>query len=80
MKKVAIIGNGSIGETIKAIASNIQGSTTVYKDVESGELSTEMPTNKMFEITNILRDEEIKSGRENRRERRKQERKCKKKI
>lgn len=78
MKKVAIIGDGSIGNVIKAIASNIQGSTTtMFKDVESGELSTEMPTNKIFEITNILRNEEIKSGRENRRERRKNKRKNK---
>lgn len=78
--KTIIVGNGSLSETIKVIATNIQGSTTtMFKDIESGELSTEIPTNKMFEITNIFIDEEIKSGRENRRERRKQERECKKK-
>lgn len=77
MKKVILSGNGDIKEAIESvIISNIKGSpTTMFKDVESGELSTEMPTNKMFEIINILRDEEIKSGREKRRERRKQQRK-----
>lgn len=55
--------------------TNVQGSTTMYKNAETKELSIEVLTNTMFEITNILRDEEIKSGRENRRERRKQQRK-----
>ena len=72
--KVALVGNNSLSETIKAITTNIQGSTTtMFKDVETGELSTEIPTNKMFEIVNVLRDEEPKSGREKRRERRKQQ-------
>lgn len=75
--KVALVGDGSVREAIKVIASNIQSSTTMFKDVEKQEISTEMPTNKMFEITNVLRDEEVKSGRENRRERRKQQRKNK---
>ena len=76
MKKV-IVGDGSIREALKDIASNIQGSTTVFKDVESGELSTEMPYNTMFEIINIPSNGEIKSGRENRRIRRKAQRKKK---
>ena len=46
--------------------------TTMFKDVETGQVSTEMPTNRMFEITNVL---EYKSCRENRREKRKQQRK-----
>ena len=75
MKRVVIVGDGSIREALKTVVTNIQGSTTMYKNTETGELSTEMPTNTMFEITNILRDEEIKSGREKRRERRKQQRK-----
>jgi hypothetical protein len=75
MIKIAIVGNGSVREAVEVLASNIQGSTvTVFKDVESGELLSKMPTNKMFEITNISRDEEVKSGREKRRERRKQQR------
>jgi hypothetical protein len=76
MKKV-IVGDGSIREALKVIASNIQGSTTVFKDVESGELSTEIPSNTMFEIINIPSNGEIKSGRENRRIRRKAQRKKK---
>ena len=72
-----MVGDGSIREALKTVATNIQGSTTMYKNTETGELSTEMPTNTMFEITNILTDEEIKSGREKRRERRKQQRKNK---
>ncbi len=76
MKKV-IVGDGSIREAIKVIASNIQGSTTVYKNTETEELSTEMPPNTMFEIINISSNGEIKSGRENRRERRKAQRKKK---
>ncbi len=59
---------------IKHLASNVQNSTvTMFK----GELTTEIPTNKMFEITNILREEKVKSGKEKRRERRKQGRKKK---
>lgn len=69
--KVIIIGDSSVREAIKLVASDIQGSTTTFRDVESEELSTEIPTNKMFKITNVLRDEEVKSGREKRRERRK---------
>jgi len=76
MKKV-IVGDGSVREAIKVITSNIRGSTTVFKDVESGELSTEMPSNTMFEIINIPSNGEIKSGRENRRIRRKEQRKKK---
>lgn len=76
--KVAMVGSGSLNKTIKTIASNSQGATTnLFKDVESGELVTEMPINKMFEVTSVLKDAEIKSGRENRRERRKQQRKNK---
>ena len=76
MKKV-IVGDGSIREALKVIASSIQSSTTVFKDIESGELSTEMPSNTMFEIINIPSNGEIKSGRENRRIRRKAQRKKK---
>lgn len=77
MKDIVIIGNEDINKHI-IVASHIQDfATTIFKDVETGNLSTEIPTNRIFEITNILRDKEIKSGRENRRERRKQERKSK---
>ena len=76
MKKV-IVGGGSVREAIKVIASNIQGSTVVYKNTETEELSTEMPSNTMFEIINIPSNGEIKSGRENRRIRRKEQRKKK---
>ena len=80
MKRVVMVGEGSLKDTIRTVTSNIQGSTTIYKNTETGELSTEMLTNTMFEITNILRDKEIKSGREKRRikrqeQRRKQQRK-----
>ena len=75
--KVALVGDGSVRDAIKLAVSSIQSSTTMFKDVESGELSIEMPTDKMFEITNVLTGEESKSGREKRRERRKQQRKNK---
>jgi len=75
MKRAVIVGDGSIREAIKVIASNIHGSTVVFKNTETEELSTEMPSNTMFEIINIPSNGEIKSGRENRRERRKQQRK-----
>lgn len=85
MKTVCIIGNedGSVREVIlKVLATNAPTTfaQTAFKDSETGEITSIMPENKMFEMTNILRDKEIKSGREKRRikrqaQRRKQQRK-----
>lgn len=72
MKKTVILEDkGSIKEAILKSIKNIENYTTVYKNTETGSLSTEMPINTMFEIINIFRDEEILSGREKRNKRRK---------
>ena len=78
-----IIGNedGSVREAIlKVLATNapITFAQTAFKDCETGEITSIMPENKMFEITKQTFDEDFKSGKEKRRERRKEERKSKK--
>ena len=83
MKNVCIIGNedGSVREAIlKVLATNVPTTfaQTTFKDLETGEITSIMPENKMFEMTKQTFDEDFKSGKEKRRERRKQERKDKK--
>ena len=78
-----IIGNedGSVREVIlKVLATNAPTTfaQTAFKDSETGEITSIMPENRMFEITKQTFDEDFKSGKEKRRERRKQERKNKK--
>ena len=80
--KTFIIGNedGSVREAIlKVLATNAPTTfaQTAFKDCETGEITSIMPENKMFEITKQTFDEDFKSGKEKRRERRKQERKNK---
>jgi len=80
MKNVCIIGNedASVREAIlKVLATNAPTTfaQTVYKDCETGEITSIIPENKMFEMTKL--EEDFKSGREKRRERRKNERKNK---
>lgn len=82
MKTVCIIGNedGSVREVIlKVLATNAPTTfaQTAFKDSETGEITSIMPENKMFEMTKQTFDEDFKSGKEKRRERRKQERKKK---
>lgn len=82
MKTVCIIGgdDGSGREAmLKAIATNVPTTfaQTAFKDLETGEITSIMPENKMFEMTKQTFDEDFKSGKEKRRERRKQERKKK---
>ena len=82
MKTVCIIGNedGSVREAIlKVLATNAPTTfaQTAFKDCETGEITSIMPENKMFEITKQTFDEDFKSGKEKRRERRKLERKNK---
>ena len=82
MNTVCIIGNedGSGREAIlKVLATNAPTTfaQTAFKDCETGEITSIMPENKMFEITKQTFDEDFKSGKEKRRERRKQERKKK---
>ena len=77
-----IIGNedGSGREAIlKVLATNtpITFAQTAFKNLDTGEITSIMPENKMFEITKQTFDEAFKSGKEKRRERRKQERKKK---
>ena len=77
-----IIGNedGSVREAIlKVLATNtpITFAQTAFKNLDTGEITSIMPENKMFEITKQTFDEAFKSGKEKRRERRKQERKKK---
>ena len=73
--KVIIIGGGSIGANI---AKNF-GITDmqVYRNLETDEVTSSPPLNKVFTIENYRTDLNYKSGRENRRERRKQQRKKK---
>ena len=84
MKTVCIIGNedGSVREAIlKVLATNTPTTfaQTAFKDCETGEITSIMPYNKMFEMTEQTFDGDFKSGKEKRRERRKKERKSKKK-
>ena len=71
--KVIIIGGGSIGANI---AKNF-GITDmqVYRHLETDEVTSSPPLNKVFTIENYSGD--YKSGRENRRQRRKEQRKKK---
>lgn len=71
--KIVIIGNGSIGANI---AKNF-GVTDmqVYRDFETDEVTSSPPLNKVFTVENYKTDLDYKSGREKRRERRKQQRK-----
>jgi len=73
--KVIIIGGGSIGANI---AKNF-GITDmqVYRNLETDEVTSSPPLNKVFTIENYRTDLDYKSGRENRRQRRKQQRKKK---
>ena len=73
--KVIIIGGGSIGANI---AKNF-GVTDmqVYRNFETGEVTSSPPLDKIFTIENYRMDLDYKSGRENRRQRRKQQRKNK---
>lgn len=73
--KVIIIGGGSIGANI---AKNF-GVTDmqVYRNFETDEVTSSPPLNKVFTIENYRTDFEYLSGREKRRQRRKQERKRK---
>jgi len=76
-KKIAIVGHGSVGKAIKLVASNLMGSTTTFKNVETNEITANIPENSVFEILNSGPQSQPKSGRENRRERRKINRKKK---
>ena len=71
--KVIIIGGGSIGANI---AKNF-GITDmqVYRNLETDEVTSSPPLDKVFTIENYRTDLDYKSGRENRRQRRKQQRK-----
>ena len=73
--KVIIIGGGSIGANI---AKNF-GITDmqVYRNLETDEVTSSPPLNKVFTIENYRTDFEYLSGREKRRQRRKQQRKNK---
>ena len=70
--KVIIIGGGSIGANI---AKNF-GVTDmqVYRNFETDEVTSSPPLDKVFTIENYRMDLDYKSGRENRRQRRKQQR------
>ena len=83
MKTVCIVGNedGSAREAIlKAIATNAPTTfaQTAFKNLDTGEITSIMPENKMFEMTKQTFDGDFKSGKEKRRERRVKERKNKK--
>lgn len=73
--KVIIIGNGSIGANI---AKNF-GVTDmqVYRNFETDEVTSSPPLNKVFTIEQVDHTHEYLSGREKRRQRRKQQRKNK---
>ena len=71
--KVIIIGGGSIGANITKNfgVTDMQ----VYRNLETDEVTSSPPLNKVFTIENYSGD--YKSGRENRRQRRKEQRKKK---
>ncbi len=71
--KVSLIGGGSIGANI---AKNF-GITDmqVYRNLETDEVTSSPPLNKVFTIENYRTDFEYLSGREKRRQKRKQQRK-----
>lgn len=77
-----IVGNEdrSAREAILKVLATTAPTTftqTAFKDLETGEITSIMPENKMFEMTKQTFDEDFKSGKEKQRERRKQERKKK---
>ena len=82
--KQFVIGDkdGSVREAMLKVLATTAPTTftqTVFKDCETGEITSIMPENKMFEMTKQTFDGDFKSGKEKRRERRKEERKSKKK-
>ena len=65
MKTVCIIGNedGSVREAIlKVLATNAPTTfaQTAFKNLDTGEITSIMPENKMFEITKQTFDEDFK--------------------
>ena len=68
--KVIIIGGGS---TKNFGITDMQ----LYRNFETDEVTSSPPTDKVFTIENYRTDLDYKSGRENRRKRRKEQRKKK---
>ena len=77
--KVIIAGSslGYIGFKTAQLFAQTTEDMQVYRNFETEEVTSSPPLNKVFTIENHRTDLYYKSGRENRRERRKQQRKKK---
>lgn len=73
--KVIIIGGGSVGANI--VKNFGVTDMQVYRDFETDEVTSSPPLNKIFTIESFDSNMDYLSGREKRRERRKQQRKNK---
>lgn len=64
-------------ESFEANMEKIKKAMQVYRNLETDEVTSSPPLNKVFTIENYRTDLDYKSGRENRRQRRKEQRKKK---
>ena len=77
--KIIIAGSslGYIGYKTAQLFAQTTGDMQVYRNFETDEVTSSPPLNKVFTIENYRTDLDYKSGRENRRQRRKEQRKKK---
>ena len=76
--KVSLIGGKlGIASHIANYLAQTTGDMQVYRNFETDEVTSSPPLDKVFTIENYRTDLDYKSGRENRRQRRKQQRKNK---
>lgn len=76
--KVSLIGGKlGIASHIANYLTQTTGDMQVYRNFETDEVTSSPPLNKIFTIENYRTDLDYKSGRENRRQRRKEQRKKK---
>jgi hypothetical protein len=64
-------------ESFETNMEKIKKAMQVYRNFETDEVTSSPPLNKVFTIENYRTDLDYKSGRENRRQRRKEQRKKK---
>lgn len=74
-KKILLTGLSYIGYNMAQSLAQTTGDMQVYRNFETNEVTSNPPLDKVFTIENYSGD--YKSGRENRRQRRKEQRKKK---
>ena len=75
--KIVLTGLGYIGFKTAQLFAQTTEDMQVYRNFETDEVTSSPPLNKVFTIENYRTDFDYKSGREKRRQRRKQQRKNK---